>query len=118
MGKTQPLYPKLIIFFFLNQGDELESLDVEGDPTYVYCLRFCPEELSRHLLALANEDGRVSIVDTSEKSCVKTEFGAHQNAIFDLAWMPGSEQKVSRTGLKLTIVISRKLNFVRNCKRT
>ena len=91
---------------------------MEGDPTYVYCLRFCPEELSRHLLALANEDGRVSIVDTSEKSCVKTEFGAHQNAIFDLAWMPGSEQKVSRTGLKLTIVISRKLNFVRNCKRT
>ena len=39
---------------------------------------------------------------------MKTEFGAHQNAIFDLAWMPGSEQKVSHVGLKLTIVKGRK----------
>ena len=80
----------------MNKGDELECLDSDDDPTYVYCLKFCPRESSRNILALGTEDGVVSLLDTSENSSVKNEFTAHENAIFDIAWMPGTDDKVKR----------------------
>ena len=43
---------------------------------------------------MGSEDGIVSVLDTSETSSVKNEFPAHENAIFDIAWMPGTDDKV------------------------
>lgn len=76
------------------QGDEFESLDNDGDPTYIYCLKFCPKESSLNVLAMGSEEGIISFLDTSRQSLVKNEFQAHQNAIFDIAWVPGTENKV------------------------
>lgn len=57
----------------------------EAQNTPIFACKFAEKEGNKHLLALANEDGRVAIhnTDTNER------FGqqAHYNAIFDLAWM-------------------------------
>ena len=73
----------------------MASFDSEGDPTYVYCLKFCPKENSYNMLAMGSEDGVISIVDTAKRSSVNTEFTAHENAIFDIAWVPSYDDKVS-----------------------
>ena len=73
----------------------MASFDSEGDPTYVYCLKFCPKENSYNMLAMGSEDGVISIVDTAKRSSVNTEFTAHENAIFDIAWVPRYDDKVS-----------------------
>ena len=53
-----------------------------------YCLRFCPVPGHHNLLALANEDGRVAIQDTSKLTpkIPMTGHPCHDNAIFDLTW--------------------------------
>ena len=81
--------------FVIILGDELETFDSDGDPTYIYCLKFCPKQLSHNLLAMGSEDGIVSVLDTSLSSSVKNEFHAHRNAIFDIAWMPETDDKVN-----------------------
>ena len=75
-------------------GDELESFDSDGDPTYIYSLKFCPKQASHNILAIASEEGIISIIDTSSSSSVINEFNAHKNAIFDVAWMPETDDKV------------------------
>lgn len=57
----------------------------DGQNTPIFACKFAQKEGSKHLLALANEDGRVAIHNTDTKE----RFGqqAHYNAIFDLAWM-------------------------------
>lgn len=57
----------------------------DGQDTPIFACKFAQKEDSKHLLALANEDGRVAIHNTNTKE----RFGqqAHYNAIFDLAWM-------------------------------
>ena len=72
----------------------MESFDSDGDPTYVYSLKFCPKKLSQNILAMGSEDGIVSILNTSTNSSVINEFSAHENAIFDIAWMPNADDKV------------------------
>ena len=46
---------------------------------------------------MGSEDGIVSVLDTSLSSSVKNEFHAHKNAIFDIAWMPETNDKVNIT---------------------
>ena len=75
-------------------GDELESYDNDGDPTYIYSLKFCPKEASHNILAIATEEGTISLVNTSSSSSVINEFHAHRNAIFDVAWVPETDDKV------------------------
>ena len=74
--------------------DDVGSHDDEGEPTFVYSVKFCPTEHGEFYLALANEEGNVSIIDTSSHACKKIEFGAHDNAIFDMAWVPQAMNKI------------------------
>ena len=92
----------------------MASFDSEGDPTYVYCLKFCPKENSYNMLAMGSEDGVISIVDTAKRSSVKTEFTAHENAIFDIAWVPRYDDKVSLLYLSLILHVSLKVLIVLN----
>lgn len=57
----------------------------DGQTTPIFACKFAQMDGSKHLLALANEDGRVAIHNTNNKE----RFGqqAHYNAIFDLAWL-------------------------------
>ncbi|CAG9579124.1 unnamed protein product [Danaus chrysippus] len=61
----------------------------EQDPPIFAC-RFSEAPGYDHIVALANEDGRVAIQDTSTpKAASKLEgFQCHNNAVFDLVWRP------------------------------
>ncbi|XP_059355050.1 denticleless protein homolog isoform X2 [Carassius carassius] len=50
-------------------------------------------------LAVANEEGFVTIFNTGEKqSSVLKEWQAHDNAVFDIAWVPGANSLVTASG--------------------
>ncbi|KAG9283144.1 hypothetical protein AMEX_G1882 [Astyanax mexicanus] len=50
-------------------------------------------------LAVANEEGVVAIYKTAEKqSSVLKEWPAHDNAVFDIAWVPGANSLVTASG--------------------
>ncbi|NP_775348.1 denticleless protein homolog [Danio rerio] len=53
----------------------------------------------QNCLAVANEEGFVTIFNTGEKqSSVLKEWQAHDNAVFDIAWVPGTNCLVTASG--------------------
>ena len=67
---------------------DLSAAHVNPEPP-LYSLKFCPVSGHHHLLALANEDGRIAVQDTSRPSPSQEAMkglSCHDNAIFDLAW--------------------------------
>ncbi|XP_028041945.1 LOW QUALITY PROTEIN: protein lethal(2)denticleless [Bombyx mandarina] len=71
----------------------------EQDPPIFAC-RFAETSGYEHILALANEDGKVAIQDTStQKTASRLEaFQCHNNAVFDLAWMPKNMNFITVSG--------------------
>ncbi|KAF5898635.1 denticleless protein [Clarias magur] len=49
-------------------------------------------------LAVANEEGIVSLYNTETRSTVLKEWLAHDNAVFDIAWVPGANSLVTASG--------------------
>ncbi|KAG5893365.1 hypothetical protein JTB14_000130 [Gonioctena quinquepunctata] len=64
--------------------------------TPIFTCKFSPQEGNEHLLALANEDGKLAIHDS--QSNVRYGIIAHNNAIFDLAWMFDKMKLVTASG--------------------
>ncbi|XP_043268029.1 protein lethal(2)denticleless [Venturia canescens] len=67
----------------------------------VFACRFCNVPEYNQFLALANEDGRIALQDTSKKGQANQQLKgvqAHRNAIFDIAWMPGEMKLVTASG--------------------
>ncbi|XP_068729272.1 denticleless protein homolog [Montipora capricornis] len=65
-----------------------------------FACRFNKTAQGGHMLGIADEDGWVQILDTRKKgsrSIVK-EWNAHENAVFDLAWMEGEQMLVTASG--------------------
>ncbi|XP_045768908.1 protein lethal(2)denticleless [Maniola jurtina] len=79
-------------------GDPLPGI-FDLDPPIFAC-RFSEAPGYEHILALANEDGRVVIQDTSTVSSAGSlgEYQCHMNAVFDLAWMPHHMNFVTASG--------------------
>ncbi|KAF7690411.1 denticleless protein homolog [Silurus meridionalis] len=50
------------------------------------------------MLAVANEEGTVSLYNTERCSIVLKEWLAHDNAVFDIAWVPGANSLVTASG--------------------
>ncbi|XP_015601565.1 protein lethal(2)denticleless [Cephus cinctus] len=74
--------------------------DFNPEPPVLAC-RFCTTPGYEHILALANEDGKVALQDTTinrEPNQVLEGTQAHCNAIFDVAWMPGELKLVTTSG--------------------
>ncbi|XP_044010229.1 protein lethal(2)denticleless-like [Aphidius gifuensis] len=67
----------------------------------VFACKFSTTEKYGHILALANEDGKIALQDTSTKGLPNQALDGHQahcNAIFDVAWMPGELKLVTASG--------------------
>ncbi|KAF9418392.1 hypothetical protein HW555_004822 [Spodoptera exigua] len=75
------------------------AANFDQDPPIFAC-RFSEAPGYEHILALANEDGRVAIQDTSTIMSASTleGFQCHNNAVFDLAWMPQNMNFVTVSG--------------------
>ncbi|XP_001361076.2 protein lethal(2)denticleless [Drosophila pseudoobscura] len=57
----------------------------------------------RHILAIANEDGKITLQDTTQRNHEPEEQSlpgpqCHYNAVFDLEWAPGQMRFVSASG--------------------
>ncbi|CAH0406758.1 unnamed protein product [Chilo suppressalis] len=83
--------------FYGLQSSALAAFD--QDPPIFAC-RFSEAPGYEHILALANEDGRVAIQDTSTVTSARNleGFQCHNNAVFDLAWRPGYMNFVTVSG--------------------
>ncbi|VVD03299.1 unnamed protein product [Leptidea sinapis] len=75
------------------------AANYDQDPPIFAC-RFSEAPGYEHILALANEDGRIAIQDTRSASTASRleGFQCHNNAVFDLAWMPQHMNFVTVSG--------------------
>lgn len=83
----------------------------------IFAAKFANDDNHRHILAIANEDGRVAIQNTNNRS--EDDLSAeqpikghpcHTNAVFDVEWVPGHMQFVSASGKKYKLTKSKMLN--------
>ncbi|XP_068610036.1 denticleless protein homolog [Brachionichthys hirsutus] len=95
-----PRYPlsSLLGGFQCIRHDEHISYGNQGDSVPPFGLAFSAGEL-RNVLAVANEEGIVRIYNTEsrEKALLK-EWLSHENAVFDIAWVPGEARLVTAGG--------------------
>ncbi|KAK7907693.1 hypothetical protein WMY93_016305 [Mugilogobius chulae] len=96
-----PLHP----LGFLLQGyccvrhDEHVSYGNLGDTVPPFGLAFSSATNLQNVLAVANEEGIVRVYNTeSKENVLLKEWLAHENAVFDIAWVPGEPQLVTAAG--------------------
>ncbi|KAG5677744.1 hypothetical protein PVAND_007475 [Polypedilum vanderplanki] len=78
------------------------SADINPDPP-IFAAKFAKSENYNHILAIANEDGRIALQNTFVKKDIIEDLSlegdqCHFNAVFDIAWMPGHLKLVSASG--------------------
>ncbi|XP_077075682.1 denticleless protein homolog isoform X1 [Siphateles boraxobius] len=79
--------------------DEHISYGASGAAVPPFGCTFSSAPGQQNCLAVANEEGFVTIFNTGEKqSCVLKEWQAHDNAVFDIAWVPGTNSLVTASG--------------------
>nr|XP_020459702.1 denticleless protein homolog [Monopterus albus] len=70
-----------------------------GDSVPPFGLAFASAGDLQNVLAAANEEGIVRIYNTeSQDNPILKEWLAHDNAVFDIAWVPGEPQLVTAAG--------------------
>ncbi|XP_026871760.2 denticleless protein homolog [Electrophorus electricus] len=79
--------------------DEHTCYGNSGVPVPPFGCTFSTAPGQHNTLAVANEEGTVSIYNTAEKqNPVLKEWLAHDNAVFDIAWVPGLNSLVTASG--------------------
>ncbi|KAJ6644094.1 Protein lethal(2)denticleless [Pseudolycoriella hygida] len=77
--------------------------DINPEPP-IFSSKFANFGQNKHILAISNEDGMIALQDTNlRKSAPESEKmlngqQCHNNAVFDLEWMPGDMKFVSASG--------------------
>ncbi|KAH8258495.1 hypothetical protein KR038_004936 [Drosophila bunnanda] len=69
----------------------------------IFSAKFANCDGYRHILAIANEDGKITLQDTTQRNQEPEEQSlagpqCHYNAVFDLEWAPGQMRFVSASG--------------------
>ncbi|KNC96648.1 uncharacterized protein SPPG_07861 [Spizellomyces punctatus DAOM BR117] len=100
------IYPSLrkYVSKFVSTEHDIYRI-VSEDETYIppFTCSFCNVANGGKYLAIADEDGTIGIVDTRhdavwEKENPRTQWLAHQNAIFDLCWTSDDQYLVTAAG--------------------
>ncbi|XP_024146611.1 denticleless protein homolog [Oryzias melastigma] len=79
--------------------DEHISYGNTGNTVPPFGLAFSSAGDLQNILAAANEEGIVRIYNTeSRENPLLKEWLAHENAVFDIAWVPGEPQLVTASG--------------------
>lgn len=78
------------------------SPDFNPEPP-IFSAKFANCDGYRHILAIANEDGKIALQDTTQPNLDPEEQSlsgpqCHYNAVFDLEWAPGQMRFVSASG--------------------
>ncbi|KAJ8355600.1 hypothetical protein SKAU_G00183940 [Synaphobranchus kaupii] len=78
------------------------SLGIAAPP---FGCAFSTAQELQNVLAVANEEGMVRLYNTESRSRpVLKEWAAHENAIFDLSWVPGEASLVTASGDKTAVL--------------
>ncbi|XP_054617949.1 denticleless protein homolog [Dunckerocampus dactyliophorus] len=97
-------WPKYPLSSFLQgyqcvRHDEHISYGNLGDSVPPFGLSFSSAREIQDVLAVANEEGIVRIYNTERRgNPLLKEWLAHENAVFDIAWVPGESQLVTAAG--------------------
>ncbi|KAL7052113.1 hypothetical protein ACKWTF_004768 [Chironomus riparius] len=94
--------------------------ELNSDPP-IFAAKFATLENYNHILAIANEDGRIALQNTFVKKTINEELSlegdqCHFNAVFDIAWMPHHLKLISASGdhtARLWDVSTSKLTSIR-----
>ncbi|XP_073846875.1 WD40 domain-containing protein denticleless [Musca autumnalis] len=78
------------------------SSDFNPEPP-IFAAKFANCDGYRHMLAIANEDGKIALQDTTKRNYEAEEKAltapqCHYNAVFDLEWAPGQMRFISASG--------------------
>lgn len=73
----------------------------------LYACRFSHSSGYEHILALANEDGKIALQNTKVvgKGRPIHGFQVHENAIFDICWSPSSSRIVTGSGDQTSVLL-------------
>ncbi|KAM9798554.1 denticleless protein homolog [Neosynchiropus ocellatus] len=96
-----PKYPlsSLLSGYKCVRHDEHISYGNLGIPVPPFGLSFSSVGNMKDIIAVANEEGAVMIYNTERcKTPLLKEWSAHENAVFDIAWVPGEPQLVTAAG--------------------
>lgn len=96
-----PQYPLSFLLqdYTCVRRDEHVSYGNMGDTVPPFGLAFSSAANSQDILAVANEEGIVRVYNTeSRDDALLKEWLAHENAVFDIAWVPGEPQLVTAAG--------------------
>ncbi|KAJ2950319.1 hypothetical protein O0L34_g11685 [Tuta absoluta] len=94
-------YDNVVKRLVVREAEAFHGLGSPGaDDPPIFACRFAEAPGLDHILALANEDGRVAIQDISKPDSAGSleGFQCHNNAVFDLAWRPGHMNFVTVSG--------------------
>ncbi|XP_018550475.1 denticleless protein homolog [Lates calcarifer] len=97
----RPRYPlsSLLQGYQCVRHDEHISYGNLGDSVPPFGLAFSSAGNLQNVLAAANEEGIVRIYNTENReNPLLKEWLAHENAVFDIAWVPGEPQVVTAAG--------------------
>lgn len=108
-GSRERQYDSILSRLCVDQKDNWKGItpstygsDYNPEPP-IFSAKFSNCEGNKHILAIANEDGKIAIQDTTLRNNDPTEVSlegeqCHYNAVFDLEWMPGHMKFVSASG--------------------
>ncbi|XP_030201817.1 denticleless protein homolog [Gadus morhua] len=96
-----PRYPltSLLEGYQCARHDEHISYGNMGVPVPPFGLEFSSVKGMERVLAVANEEGIVRLYNTERcENPILKEWMAHENAVFDIAWVPGESSVVTASG--------------------
>ncbi|CAL8315451.1 unnamed protein product [Lota lota] len=96
-----PRYPltSLLEGYQCSRHDEHISYGNMGVPVPPFGLEFSSVKGLERVLAVANEEGIVRLYNTERcENPILKEWMAHENAVFDIAWVPGESSVVTASG--------------------
>ncbi|CAM0135006.1 hypothetical protein VKS41_000419 [Umbelopsis sp. WA50703] len=89
--------------FSTNERYRYRILNADGDPTPPFSCEYNHVKRDGKLLAVADEDGKISILETDKDAYVEHEtprksFYAHRNAVIDVKWSIDDELLLTASG--------------------
>ena len=106
-----PLFDCVLSKLTCHQDDEypgiLSTSNSAPSSELLYACKFAQASGFEHILALANEDGKIALQNTNVvgKSRPIHGYQAHDNAIFDICWAPESWKIVTASGDQTSVLL-------------
>ena len=91
------------LLYSMSCDPETDSHPIGAGEAPVFAAEFCRQPGHEHIVAVSDEEGLVTVLDTnrsrqSQAAEGRRDWRAHYNAIFALAWVPGQQRLLTASG--------------------